>query len=80
MMHEPEKSDSAIVATKPANKTGRPAAEQVERRAETGRNVDQRSTRRAQNRESVSQALGHVRQAVTIRCVSPDTPGRSRMP
>ena len=39
MMHEPEKSDSAIVATKPANKTGRPAAERVERRAGTGRNV-----------------------------------------
>jgi hypothetical protein len=41
MMHEPEKSDFAIVATKPANKAGRPAAEQVERRAGTGRNVDQ---------------------------------------
>ena len=33
MMHEPEKSDSAIVARKPANKAGRPAAEPVERRA-----------------------------------------------
>jgi RNA-directed DNA polymerase len=40
MMHEPEKSDSAIVATKPANNAGRPAAEQVERRAETEGNVD----------------------------------------
>jgi hypothetical protein len=80
MMHEPEKSDSAIVATKPANKTGRPAAEQVERRAGTGRNADQQSTCRVQNRESVSQALGHVRQAATIRCLSPNTPGRSRMP
>ena len=68
MMHEPEKSDFAIVATKPANKAGRPAAEQVERRAGTERNVDQQSTRRAQNRESVSQALDRVRQAATIRC------------
>jgi hypothetical protein len=63
MMHEPEKSDSAIVATKPANNAGRPAAEQVERRAGTEGNVDQQSTRRAQNRGSVSQELGRVRQA-----------------
>ena len=80
MMHEPEKSDSAIVATKPANKAGRPVAEQVERRAGTGRNAGQRSTCRAQNRESVSQTLGRVRQAV-MRCgLSPNTLGRSRMP
>src|SRR3954451_6848441 len=62
MMHEPEKSDFAIVATKPANKAGQPVAEPVERRAGTGRNVNQQSTCRAQNRESVSQALGRVRQ------------------
>jgi hypothetical protein len=80
MMHEPEKSDSAIVATKPANKAGRPVAEPVERRAGTGRNANQQSMCRAQNRESVSQALGRVRRAATIRCLSPDTPGRSRMP
>ena len=29
MMHEPEKSDSAVVATKPANKAGQPVAELV---------------------------------------------------
>ena len=80
MMHEPEKSDSAIVATKPANKAGQPVAEQVERRAGTEGNADQQSTCRAQNRESVSQALGRVRQAATIGCVSPNTFGRSRMP
>ena len=80
MMHEPEKSDSAIVATKPANKAGRPVAEQVERRVGTRGNVDQQSTRRAQNRESVSQALGCVRQVATICGRSPNTPGRSRMP
>ena len=32
MMHGLEKSDPAIVATKRANKAGRPAAEPVERR------------------------------------------------
>ena len=61
MMHEPEKSDSAIVATKPANHAGQLVAEPVERRAGTGRNTSQQSTCRAQNRESVSQALGRVR-------------------
>ena len=44
MMHEPEKSDSAVVATKPANKAGQPVAGLVERRAGTGRNADQQST------------------------------------
>ena len=29
-MHDPEKSDSGIVATKPTNKAGRPVAEPVE--------------------------------------------------
>ena len=66
MMHEPEKSDLAIVATKPTNKAGQPAAELVERRAGTGRNANQQSTCRAQNRESVSQALGYVREAAMI--------------
>ena len=80
MLHEPEKSDSVVVATKSANIAGQPVAELVERRAGTGRNANQQSTCRAQNRESVSQALGCVRQAATIRCLSPNTPGRSRMP
>jgi hypothetical protein len=80
MMHEPEKSDSAIVAVKPTNKTERSVAEPVERRAGTGRNASQQSTCRAQNRESVSQALGRVRQAAMICCLSPNTLGRSRMP
>ena len=35
MMNELEKSDSAIVAVKPANKAGQPAAEWVEPRAGT---------------------------------------------
>jgi RNA-directed DNA polymerase len=67
MMHEPERSDSAIVARKPANKAGRPAAEPVERRAGTEGNAGQQSTCRTQSRESVSQALDRVRQAARQR-------------
>jgi RNA-directed DNA polymerase len=51
------KSDSAIVAVRPTNKAGRLAAEPEERRAGTEGNAVQQSTCRAQNRESVSQAL-----------------------
>jgi group II intron reverse transcriptase/maturase len=71
MMHGHGKSDFAIVAGKPANKAGQPAAEQsaagstvaepVERRAETKGNAGQQSTCRAQSRESVSQALERIR-------------------
>ena len=63
MMHEPEKSDSVVVAVKPTNKAERSAAEPVEPRTGTKGNADQQSTRRAQDRESVSQALERVRQA-----------------
>src|SRR5712671_2146083 len=62
-MHEPEKSDSVVVAGKPANKAERFAAEPVEPRTETKGNAGQQSTRRAQDRASVSQALERVRQA-----------------
>ena len=62
MMHGHEKSDSAIVATKPPNKAGQPAAEAVERRAGTKGNTTQHSTRRTQIRESVSQMLDRTRQ------------------
>jgi RNA-directed DNA polymerase len=65
--HGHEKSDPAIVATKPTNKAGQLAAEPVERRAGTEGNADQQSTRRAQDRESVSQALDRVRQAARQR-------------
>ena len=67
MMHGREKSDSVIVAKKSANKAGRPAAESVERRTGTKGNAIQQSTRRAQDRESVSQALERVRQAARQR-------------
>ena len=67
MTHGHEKSDPAIVATKPTNEAGQLAAEPAERRAGTEGNADQQSTRRAQDRESVSQALDRVRQAARQR-------------
>jgi RNA-directed DNA polymerase len=66
-MHDREKSDSGIVAMKPTNKAGRPAAEPVERRPETEGNVEQQSTHRTQGRERVTQALNRVRQAARQR-------------
>ena len=67
MMHGPEKSDPAIVAMKPANKTEQSAAEPVERRAGTKGNADQQSTRRTQSRVSVSQALERIRKVARER-------------
>lgn len=67
MMYGREKSDSAILAKKLANKAGVPAAEQVEPRAGTEGNAGQQRTRRAQNRGSVSQKLERVRQAAKLR-------------
>ena len=67
MMHEREKSDSAEVAKKPANKAGQPAAERVERRAEAEGNMGEPRTRRTPRRESVSQGLDRVRQAAKAR-------------
>ena len=67
MMHEPEKSDLVVVAGKPTNKAARAAAEPVEPRTGTKGNADQQSTRRAQDRVSVSQALERVRQAARQR-------------
>src|SRR5215207_6661853 len=67
MMHGREKSDPAIVATKPANNDGQPSAESGEPRAGAKGKADQQSTRRALNRESVSQALDRLRQAARQR-------------
>ncbi len=67
MKHGREKSDLAIVAMKPTNKAGRSAAELAERRVGTKGNANQQSTRRAQDRASVSQALGRVRKAARQR-------------
>jgi len=67
MMHGRGKSDSAIVAAKPANNAERSAAEPVEPRAEAKGNAGQQSTRRAQSRVSVSQALERIRQVAKER-------------
>jgi RNA-directed DNA polymerase len=67
VMYGREKSGPAIVATKPTNNAGRPAAEPVEPRAGAEGNAGQQSTCRAQNRGSVSQALDRVRQAARQR-------------
>ena len=61
------KSDPAIVAEKLANKAEPSAAEPVERRAGTKGNANQQSTGRMQRRETVSQALGRIRQAARQR-------------
>ena len=66
-MHDLEKSDSAIVAAKPPNNAGRPAAEAVEPRAGAKGNADQQSTHRTQSRRRVTQALSRVRQAARQR-------------
>src|SRR6267378_4711566 len=66
-MHGPEESDPVVVAGKPTNKAERSAAEPVEPRAGTKGNADQQSTRRAQDRASVSQALERIRQAARQR-------------
>ena len=74
MMHDRGKSDSAIVAVKPTNNAGQPAAEPVEPRAGTKGNADQQSTyrtqrrtRRPQCRPSVSQELERIRQEASNR-------------
>jgi RNA-directed DNA polymerase len=77
MMHGHEKSDSVIVAVKPANKVAQPAAEQsaaepaaaelVEPRAGTKGNACQRNTCRAQHRISVPQALERIRKVAKER-------------
>ena len=71
MKNAREKSDSVIVAMKSSNKAGSrkvmPVAETMEPRTGAKENAKQQSMRRAQNRESVKQALGRVRQAVRLR-------------
>jgi RNA-directed DNA polymerase len=62
-----EKSDSAIVAVKPANNAEQSTAELVERRAGTKGNAEQQSTCRAQSRVSVSQALDRIRKVAKER-------------
>jgi len=67
MMHGPEKSDSPIVAVKPANKAGKPEAERVEPRGGTKGNTGQPRTQRTQRRASVSPGMERVRNAARQR-------------
>ncbi len=66
-MHDPEKSDSGIVATKPTNEAGRLAEEPAEPRPGTKGNADQQSTYRTQSRVRVTQALDRVWEAARQR-------------
>jgi hypothetical protein len=67
MTHEHGKSAPAVVAVKPTNKAGRPAAEPVEPRAGTKGNAGQQNARRAQDRESASNALDRIRRVARER-------------
>ena len=61
MMHAREKSDSVIVATKPANKVERSTAEPAEPRTEAEGNASQQHTRRTPSRTGVPQGLERIR-------------------
>src|SRR5262245_64191974 len=67
MMHGRGKSDPNIGAVKPANKAAPTAAELVERRTGAEGSASQQSTHRAQDRESVLQALERIRNAARQR-------------
>ena len=64
MMHEREKSDPLIVPAKPVNKATSVAAESVEGSGGAKRNADQHRTPRTPSRDTVSQALARIREAV----------------
>ena len=72
-MNGPEKSDSPIVAVKPANEAARAAAEQAEPRGGTKENADQQTTVRTQSREAVSHAQARIREAITRNRTQPLT-------
>ena len=74
-MNVPEKSDSPIVAVKPANEAARAVEEQVEPRGETKETVDPQSTARTQSREAVSHAQARIREAVARNRTQPLTGG-----
>lgn len=67
MMNGQEKSDSGIVAGKPTNKTGQPAAESVEPRPGTKGNVEQQRMHRTQSGVRMSQSLDRVRKAARLK-------------
>src|SRR5687768_609969 len=63
MMHDPEKSDPPIVASKPANVDARADPELVERRGGAEGSVGQHGMRRTPSRASMSLGLERVRTA-----------------
>jgi RNA-directed DNA polymerase len=67
MMNGQEKSDSGIVAAKPTNKAGQPAAELVEPRPGTKGNAEQQHMHRTQSRARMSQSLDRVRKAARLK-------------
>lgn len=67
MMDGQEKSDSGIVAEKPTNKAGRPAAELVEPRPGTKGSAEQQRMHRTQSRDRMFQSLDRVRKAARLR-------------
>jgi RNA-directed DNA polymerase len=67
MMNGQEKSDSGIVAVRPANKAGQPAAERAEPRPETKGNAERQHMHRTQGRARMSQSLDRVRKAARQR-------------
>lgn len=67
MMNGQEKSDSGIVAGKPTNKAGQPAAELVEPRPGAKGNAEQQHMHRTQSRARMSQSLDRVRKAARLR-------------
>jgi len=87
MMHGHEKSDSVIVAVKPANKAVHPAAEQSaaeafaaepgEPRAETKGNADQQTMPWAQSQTSMPRALDRIREVARERKTSSSSRRRS---
>ena len=64
MMNGMQKSDSVIVAVKPANKGAFVLAEPMERRTGPEGNPEGQSMRQTQDWESVSQATDRIRQFV----------------
>ena len=72
-MNGPEKSDSPIVAMKPANEAARAVEEQAESRGGIKENADPQTTVRTQSREAVSHAQARIREAVTRNRTQPLT-------
>ena len=73
MMHGREKSDFAIVAMKPANKAGQPAAEWVEQRAEAEGNMIEPRTLPSR-RKYIAKPDGRQRPLGIAMVVSQSTP------